>query len=145
MGNLANDTKNLILGNDGSDKEPDDFKKELQKAINAGLISKADGTLLITSRTYCDKLAELIAKTDEKEVTRAAKEEGKEFNSPEEAKEYVEQKEKAKEEKQKKERQLQEKMQKQSLEQQIQESQNVTKAKMLAEKNLGEERQIGKK
>ena len=42
MGNIAQDAKKLILGNDGSDKEPVDFKTELENAIKAGLITKAD-------------------------------------------------------------------------------------------------------
>ena len=96
MGNVAKDTKNLILGNDGSDKEPVDFKTELQKAINSGLITKADGTLLITSRTNCDKLGEEITKTEEKEVIKAGREEGVEFDTLEEAKEYEAEKEEAK-------------------------------------------------
>ena len=70
MGKLGKDAKDLLLGNDGSDKDPIDFKTELQNAINKGLISKADGTLLISSRTTCDKLAEQISKIEEKEVIR---------------------------------------------------------------------------
>ena len=42
LGRIAQDAKNLILGNDGSDKEPVDFKTELQNAIKAGLITKAE-------------------------------------------------------------------------------------------------------
>ena len=130
MGRLAQDAKNLILGNDGSDKEPLDFKTELQNAIKAGLITKADGTLLITSRTNCDKLAELIARTEEKEVTKASKEDGKEFETSEELERYEEEK--------KEEKRL-EKDQKESLEQQIEASKKATKARMEAEKNLGKE------
>ncbi len=127
---LGQDAKNLILGNDGSDKEPVDFKTELQNAIKAGLITKADGTLLITSRTNCDKLADLIARAEEKEVTIASKESEREFNSIEEELEY-------REEKEKKEKKRKQKEQENSLEQQIQSSQNATKAKIEAEKNLG--------
>ncbi len=127
---LGQDTKDLILGNDGSDKEPDDFKTELKKAIDSGLITKADGTLLITSRTNCDKLAELIARTEEKEVTKASKEDGKEFETSEELEHYEEEK--------KEEKRL-EKDQKESLEQQIEASKKATKARMEAEKNLGKE------
>ena len=144
MGNLAKDTKNLILGNDGSEKEPVDFKTELQNAIKQGLITKADGTLLITSRTNCDKLGELITKTEEKDVIKAAMEDGKEFKSLEEAKEYEETEEK-KEEKEKKEREKQTETQEKSLEQQIQESQNKTKARMEAEKELTESKQNDRK
>ena len=145
MGRITSDAKDLILGNDGSEKEPADFKTELQAAIKAGLITKADGTLLITSRTNCDKLAELIAKSEMKEVIKAGKEDGKEFDTLEEAKEYEEKEEK--EEKEKKERERQKKTQEQSLEQQIQASQNATKAKMAAEKHLEHEteKQIDRK
>ena len=133
MGRITNDTKDLILGKDGSEKEPVDFKTELQNAIKAGLITKADGTLLITSRTNCDKLAEMIMKSEMKEIIKAGKELGIEFDTLEEAKEYEE---KEKDKKEKKERERQEKTQEQSLEQQIQASQNATKAKVAAEKGL---------
>lgn len=139
MGRIAQDAKNLILGNDGSDKEPVDFKSELQNAIKAGLITKADGTLLITSRTNCDKLAELITKSEEKEVIKAAKENGIEFDTPEEAIEYEKEEKKKKEEK---DRKRQEKVQEQSLEEQIKASQNTAKAKMQAERNLEKQKEI---
>jgi len=145
MGDLAKDTKNLILGNDGSEKEPVDFKTELQDAIKKGLITKADGTLLITSRTNCDKLGELITKTEEKDVIKASREEGIEFETLEEAKEYAENMEEKKEDKEKKEREKQLKTQEKSLEQQIQESQNRTKARMEAEKELQETKQNDRK
>ena len=139
MGRIAQDAKNLILGNDGSDKEPVDFKTELQNAIKTGLITKADGTLLITSRTNCDKLAELITKSEEKEVIKAAKENGIEFDTPEEAIEYEKEEKKKKEEK---DRKRQEKVQEQSLEEQIKASQNTAKAKMQAERNLEKQKEI---
>ena len=143
MGRITNDTKDLILGKDGSEKEPVDFKTELQNAIKAGLITKADGTLLITSRTNCDKLAEMIMKSEMKEIIKAGKELGIEFDTLEEAKEYEE---KEKDKKEKKERERQEKTQEQSLEQQIQASQNATKAKVAAEKGLEQrETEIEKK
>ena len=91
MGKLGKDVKDLIVGNDGADKEPDDFKTELQKAIDNGLISKSDGTLLITSRMNADKLADIISKSQEKGVTLAK--DAKEFNSPEEELEYKKEKE----------------------------------------------------
>ena len=129
MGRLARDAKNLILGNDGSDKEPSDFKTELQNAIKSGLISKADGTLLITSRANNDKLGELIYKAEEKEVIKSERENKKEFNDEIENK-------KKKEEK-RKEKERQDKIQSASLEQQIEASKNATRAKIEAEKNLG--------
>ena len=132
MGKFAQDIKNLILGNDGSDKEPLDFKSELQKAIKEGKISKADGTLLITSRTNSDKFAELIAREEEKEVIEAGKENGKEYNFSEG--EFESKKEK---DEKKREKERQDKIQKDSLEQQIEASKNATRARMEAEKNLG--------
>ena len=144
MGKLAKDAKNLILGNDNSDKEPLDFKTELQNAIKSGEISKADGTLLITARANCDKFAEFISRTEEKEVIKASKENGKEFDSFEEAKAYEEEmKEKAKE-KEEKEQKRQEEIKKQSLEEQIKASQNELKAKMASERTLQKPKEIDK-
>ncbi len=138
---LGQDAKDLILGNDGSDKEPDDFKTELQRAIKEGLITKADGTLLITSRTNVDKLAELISKAEEKDVINASKELGRQFDSLEEELAYKEEKEKKEKEK---ERRRQERVQQNSLEEQIKASQNATKAKMAAEKEMDKPKEIGK-
>ena len=138
---LGQDAKDLILGNDGSDKEPDDFKTELQRAIKEGLITKADGTLLITSRTNVDKLAELISKAEEKDVINASKELGRQFDSLEEELAYKEEKEKKEKEK---ERRRQERVQQNSLEEQIKASQNATKAKMVAEKEMDKPKEIGK-
>ena len=107
MGNLGKDAKDLIMGNDGSDKEPEDFKTELQKAINAGLITKSDGTLLITSRMNADKLAELIAKSQEKDVTNAAKGDGKEYDNLEEEIADKKEKEEKEEEERRKKREAQ--------------------------------------
>ena len=139
MGRLAQDAKNLILGNDGSDKEPTDFKTELQNAIKAGLISKADGTLLITSRANSDKLGELISRAEQKDVIKASKENEREFASIEEEIEYNKEKEKKKQEKETRE---QRKMQENSLEQQIKSSQNATNAKIAAEKNITKQKEI---
>jgi hypothetical protein len=86
LGKLGKDAKDLIVGIDGSDKEPNDFKTELQDAIKNGVVTKSDGTLLITSRLNADKLGEQIDKAQIKGVSIAS--EGKEFDSPEEAKEY---------------------------------------------------------
>lgn len=145
MGDLAKDAKNLILGKDGSEKDPIDFKTELQNAIKSGLITKADGTLLITSRTNCDKLGESITKSEEKDVIKAGKEEGIEFETLEEAKAYEEAKEEKKEDKEKKERERQQDIQEKSLEQQIMDSQNKTKARMEAEKELTGQKQNDRK
>ena len=122
------DIKNFILGNDGSDKEPVDFKTELKKAIDSGLLSKSDGTLLITARTNCDKLAELISKSEEKEVIKSSKEKDEKEN-------YFNEEQESNKEKKKKEEERIEKVHKQSLEQQIQESQNAMKNKIESENN----------
>ena len=139
---LGQDAKNLILGNDGSDKEPVDFKTELQNAIKEGLINKADGTLLITARANCDKLGDLISRTEEKEIVKASKENSREFNSLEEELEYNKEKEKKKEEKEKK--RLKE-VQQNSLEEQIKASQNANKAKIKSEENLEKQKEIERK
>ena len=139
---LGQDAKNLILGNDGSDKEPVDFKTELQNAIKDGLINKADGTLLITARTNCDKLGDLISRTEEKEVIKAGKENGKEFDSLEEELEYNKEKEKKKKEKEEKRLKA---IQQNSLEEQIKASQNANKAKMKSEKDLEKIKEIDRK
>ena len=130
MGKLVNDAKDLLLGNDGSENEPDDFKVELEKAIRNGLISKADGTILITSRNSSDKLGELIYQEEKKEIINSAKDNG--FESPEEEKAYKEKKKKEKE----RNKINQEKIQSDSLEQQIRASQETAKAKIASEKNL---------
>ena len=136
MGKLAKDAKDLILGNDNSDKEPLDFKAELKKAIESGEISKSDGTLLITARANCDKMAEFISRIEEKEVIKASKENGREFDSLEEAKEYEEKELKKEKEKEEKENKHHEQIQKQSLEEQIKASQNEAKAKIASERTL---------
>ena len=70
MGKLGKDTKDLLIGNDGSEKEPKDFKSELQDAINDGLVKKADGTLMITDRLNVDKSGEKMIKEQEKGVKK---------------------------------------------------------------------------
>ena len=99
MGKLGRDIKDLLIGNDGSDKEANDFKTELQEAIEKGIISKSEWTLLITARIKADELGEKIIKSQEKDVTLAK--EGKVFDSPEEELEYRKKKE---EERRKKEK-----------------------------------------
>ena len=100
--------------------------------------------MLITSRTNCDKLGEEIVKTEEKDVINAARGDGKEFDTLEEAKEYEAEEEK-KEDKEKKEKERQVKAQEKSLEQQILDSQNKTRARMEAEKELTETKQNDRK
>lgn len=96
MGNLRKDAKDLIIGNDGSDKEPDDFKTELDHAIKSEIITKSDGTLMITARTNSDKLGKKI---DEKQMTAARKINDTElYDSAEEEKAAIKEKEAKKEE-----------------------------------------------
>lgn len=140
MGKLIQDIKNFILGKDGSDKEPVDFKTELKNEINNGSFSKADGTILITSIANCDKLAELISKSEEKEVLEASKEDNKKLASLDELENNKEKKDK-----EDKEKMRIKKVQQQSLEQQIQSSQNAIKAKIESEKNLENQKQIDRK
>jgi hypothetical protein len=91
LGRLSKDAKDLLIGKDGSEKEPNDFKAELQEAIKNGVVSKSDGTLLITSRMNADKLGEKIEKDQIKDVTSAK--DGREFDTPEEEREYSKKKE----------------------------------------------------
>ena len=74
MGKLGKDAKDLLVGNDGSEKEPKDFKVELQDAIKDGTVKKSDGTLMITARLNVDKFGEKITKQQENGVKKAAKE-----------------------------------------------------------------------
>lgn len=62
MGDLGKDAKDLLIGKDNSEAEPDDFKSELQNAIKEQKTTKADGTLLITARETVDKFGALIDK-----------------------------------------------------------------------------------
>lgn len=68
MGRLGKDAKNLLIGNDGSQNEPDDFKTELDNAIKKGVVTKSDGTLLITSRIKVDKFGDEITNNQEKDI-----------------------------------------------------------------------------
>ena len=96
MGNLAKDAKDLLIGKDGSEKEPNDFKPELQNAIKNGIISKANGTLLITAREASDKLGNTI---DKKQIDAVKKIKDNElYDSAEEELEAIKKKEQKKKE-----------------------------------------------
>ena len=96
MGNLAKDAKDLLIGKDGSEKEPNDFKPELQNAIKHGIISKANGTLLITAREASDKLGNTI---DKKQIDAVKKIKDNElYDSAEEELEAMKKKEEKKKE-----------------------------------------------
>ena len=96
MGNLAKDAKDLLIGKDGSEKEPNDFKPELQNAIKSGIISKANGTLLITAREVSDKLGNTI---DKKQIDAVKKIKDNElYDSAEEELEAMKKKEEKKKE-----------------------------------------------
>lgn len=103
MGKLAKDAKDLLVGSDGSDKEPNDFKSELQAAIKDGTVSKSDGTLLITSRMNTDKLAEKMEKRQLEGLKKAK--DGVVYDSPEE--ELEAKKEKAEKERKRREKEAQ--------------------------------------
>jgi len=70
LGKLSKDARDLLIGKDGSEKEPNDFKTELQNAIKNGIINKTDGTLLITTRMNVDKMGEKINKAQENAVRK---------------------------------------------------------------------------
>lgn len=105
MGNLGKDAKDLLIGKDGSEKEPDDFKPELQNAIKNGIITKADGTLLITARESSDKLgssidkkqADGVRKINDKELYDSAEEELEAMKKKEEKRKEQERKRKERE------------------------------------------------
>lgn len=100
MGNLGKDAKDLLIGKDGSEKEPDDFKPELQKAIKTGIITKADGTLLITARDNSDKLGANIDKKQSDAVRKIKDDEL--YDSAEEEREAMKKKEEKKREQERK-------------------------------------------
>lgn len=102
MGKLGKDAKDLLIGKDGSEKEPNDFKPELQSAIKNGIVTKADGTLLITARDNSDKLGLAI---DKKQVDAVKKIKDDElYDSAEEEKEAMKKKEEKKKEQERKRR-----------------------------------------
>ena len=103
MGKLAKDAKDLLIGNDGSEKEPDDFKPELQNAIKHGIVTKADGTLLITAREDADKLGKNIDKKQIDAVKRIKDDEL--YDSAEEELEATKKKEEKKKEQERKRKQ----------------------------------------
>ena len=103
MGKLGKDAKDLLIGNDGSEKEPDDFKPELQHAIREGIVTKADGTLLITARDNSDKLGMAIDKKQVDAVKRIKDDEL--YDSAEEELEAMKKKEERKKEQERKRKQ----------------------------------------
>lgn len=103
MGKLGKDAKDLIIGKDGSEKEPDDFKPELQNAIKHGIVTKADGTLLITARDNSDKLGLAIDKKQVDAVKRIKDNEL--YDSAEEELEAMKKKEEKKKEQERKRKQ----------------------------------------
>ena len=103
MGKLGKDAKDLIIGKDGSEKEPDDFKPELQNAIKHGIVTKADGTLLITARDNSDKLGQAIDKKQVDAVKRIKDNEL--YDSAEEELEAMKKKEEKKKEQERKRKQ----------------------------------------
>ena len=103
MGKLGKDAKDLLIGKDGSEKEPDDFKPELQNAIKHGIVTKADGTLLITARDNSDKLGIAIDKKQVDAVKRIKDNEL--YDSAEEELEAMKKKEEKKKEQERKRKQ----------------------------------------
>ena len=103
MGKLGKDAKDLLIGKDGSEKEPDDFKPELQNAIKHGIVTKADGTLLITARDNSDKLGLAIDKKQVDAVKRIKDNEL--YDSAEEELEAMKKKEEKKKEQERKRKQ----------------------------------------
>lgn len=104
MGDLGKDAKDLLIGKDNSETEPDDFKSELQSAIKEEKISKADGTLLITARETTDKFGALIDKRQIDDVKKIKDDEV--YESAEEELEAKKKKEEKKKEQERKRREL---------------------------------------
>lgn len=62
MNRIFLDFKKLILGQDGTENMPLDFKEEITVSIKNSLIDKAKATLLMTARNNADKLGKQIDK-----------------------------------------------------------------------------------
>ena len=100
LGQFSQDIKDFILGNDGSDKEPDDLKTEIARAIKEGIITKAEASELMTALESLKKLAKKLDDGWIKEIKDA--EHAREFDTPEEAMEYEKEKEEKRREEERK-------------------------------------------
>ena len=106
MGQFSQDIKDFILGNDGSDKEPDDLKTEIARAIKEGIITKAEAAELMSALESIKKLAKKLDDGWIKEIKDA--EHAREFDTPEEAIEYEKEKEEKRKEEERKRKEREE-------------------------------------
>lgn len=104
MGKLGKDAKDLLIGKDGSENEPKDFKTELEESIKAGILTKAEGTLLVTARMNVDKLGENIDKHQLDAVKRIKS--GEVYENAEEEKAAIKKKEEKERRRKEKEEQI---------------------------------------
>lgn len=138
MGKLSKDAKDLLIGNDGSEKEPNDFKTELQDAIKTGTVTKSDGTLLITARMNVDKLGEKIDKNQEKGVKKIK---DNSYDTPEELEaEDKEKKDKEKKKEEEKKRRQREAQLARNLESIKNNDTSKSKKEVVQEKELSDEK-----
>lgn len=69
MNRVLLDAKKLLLGQDGSENIPSDFKEEINNSLKNNLINKAMATLLMTARKNVDNLGNKIVKKQESDVS----------------------------------------------------------------------------
>lgn len=70
MGKIGKDFKSLVAGEDGTNTEPEDFKKEVTSALKDGIITKPEGALLIATKLKVDKDAVQLTDNQEKDVKK---------------------------------------------------------------------------
>ena len=70
MGKIGKDFKSLVVGEDGTNTEPEDFKKEVTSALKEGIITKPEGALLIATKLNVDKEATQLVTNQENDVKK---------------------------------------------------------------------------
>ena len=116
MNRTLRDAKRLLLGQDGSENTPLDFKEEIVNSIKDNIITKAMATLLLTARNNVDNLGKSIVKKQESDISgkgsRVSKKEFKEIiDNEEKVENKKEDIKRQKEEKRKREESLRQTMQ----------------------------------
>ena len=115
MNRFLSDVKKILLGQDGSEQMPLDFKEQITVSINNKIIDKAVASLLLATRNSVDKFGNEIDKKQIADVsgkgTRVGKENAVRQAEKEIKDEKIEKSNKEKEEKKKKEESLRQTMQ----------------------------------
>ena len=113
MNRIFTDAKRLLLGIDGSENTPLDFKEEISESIAKNIIDKAKATLLMTARKNADKFGEDIDKKQIADISGKSKKIKEKIKQEEyiEEKDKKERSEKEKEDKRKKQESLRQTMQ----------------------------------